>query len=359
MQTSTIRPGLLVSLKTSIRGNISYDTRDIEREYLTEDGKKFAKWETERTIADPAEYEEAKKIRSKVRSAISGICAKSAFGLLCPENAAENLDKAITEARRLADEFNTTAKLTRLGVYVIAGRITPDAQQRSKSTMRKLTKAEMIDGFDTDDTEQNSSERRVIQGTRLKFSNDFCWIDDNESEIPKEQEFIVADRARVLQKWGPDQTPLETRWLEPGETVDVKQLNQEAPKSEWRDGPSGPTGPWQLQWLIFLFDPQTAGRFTYPTSTIGGNIAIGDLSERIKRMRWLRGQHVYPVVCLRSTHMKTKFGSRQRPHFEIVRWVQLGGDGSAALPGPEKPLLTDQAVKEPSLKEETRDEVPY
>jgi hypothetical protein len=126
MRTSTLRPGLLVSVKTSIRGNVSYDHRDIEREHLTEDGKQLAKWETERTIADPVEYEQATKVRSKVRSVIRSVCAQSAFGLLCPEKAADELDKAVAEARRISEDFNAAAKLTRIRVYIIAGRIAPD-----------------------------------------------------------------------------------------------------------------------------------------------------------------------------------------------------------------------------------------
>jgi hypothetical protein len=149
MQTSTLRPGLLVSLKTSIRGNISYDHRDIERDHLTEDGRQLAKWETERTISDPAEYEAATKVRSKVRSIISGVCANSAFGLLCPEKSADDLDKAIAEARRMADEFNATAKLTSVRLYVIAGRIAPDdveAVRAINSEVRDLL-ANMADGI--------------------------------------------------------------------------------------------------------------------------------------------------------------------------------------------------------------------
>jgi hypothetical protein len=126
MQTSTLRPGLLISLKTAIRGNVSYQHRDIEPEHLTEDGQQQVKWETERTITDPAEYEAAAKVRNKVRTVISGVCVRSAFGLLCPEKSTDNLDAALAEARRLADEFNAAAKLTRVNVYVIAGRIAPD-----------------------------------------------------------------------------------------------------------------------------------------------------------------------------------------------------------------------------------------
>jgi hypothetical protein len=122
----TLRPGLLISLKTSIRGNIAYNIRDIESAHLVEGGKQLAKWETERVISDPAEYEEATKVRSRVRTVIGGACVRSAFGLLCPEVRADNLDTAIVEARRLADEFNAGAKLTQIFVYVLVGRITPD-----------------------------------------------------------------------------------------------------------------------------------------------------------------------------------------------------------------------------------------
>ena len=99
MQTRTLRPGLLVSLKTSVRGNVSYVHKDIEPEHLTKDGQQLSKWETERIVVDPAEHEAATKIRSKICTTIRGACVRSAFGLLCPEKSAENLDSALAEAR--------------------------------------------------------------------------------------------------------------------------------------------------------------------------------------------------------------------------------------------------------------------
>ena len=126
IQTSTLRPGLLVSLKTSIVGNVRYVTRDIEPDHITDDGKRQAKWETERTVADPAEHEAAVKVRSKVRGLITGVCSASAFGLLCPESSSEELDQAIVAARQVAEDFNSTATLSRVSIYVITGRIAPD-----------------------------------------------------------------------------------------------------------------------------------------------------------------------------------------------------------------------------------------
>jgi hypothetical protein len=140
-QSTTIRPGYLVSLKTSINGNVSYASRDIEREHIDRDGARRAKWETERTISDPKEFEKATKVKSKARSLISGICAKSAFGLLCPSATKDKLDAAIAEAQQLVAKFNEKASLTTVSVYVITGRIAQDdaeAVRAINSEMRDL-----------------------------------------------------------------------------------------------------------------------------------------------------------------------------------------------------------------------------
>ncbi len=126
MQVSTLMPGLLVSLKTNIIGNVSYSRRQLEADHLTEEGQRRAKWETERTIDNPAERKKASEVRSAARAKISRVCSSSTFGLLCPEAKRIDLDEAIKEARTMVDEFNASATLTRVGVYVIAGRIAAD-----------------------------------------------------------------------------------------------------------------------------------------------------------------------------------------------------------------------------------------
>lgn len=123
IQTSTLRPGLLVSLKTSLVGNVKYFSREIEAEHTTEDGAAKARWETERTVSDAVEYEAGKKVRAKTRALISAACSISTFGLLCPEENADVLEKAIAEAHKTADEFNATAKLSRVHVYILTGRV--------------------------------------------------------------------------------------------------------------------------------------------------------------------------------------------------------------------------------------------
>jgi hypothetical protein len=88
-------------------------------------------------------------------------------------------------------------------------------------------------------------------------------------------------------------------------------------------------------------------------------------------MRKLRGPNTYPVVQLADTFMNTRFGGRQRPHFKIVRWIRLGGEGGEvqAMSPPAQADQPQQAapqaglplheIKEPTLKEEMGDEIPF
>lgn len=131
--STTLRPGLLVAVNTSIKGNVKYQKTVIEGDHATETGERKASWETERTINDPVEHEQATKVRSKARSLIASVCALSAFGMLCPEDSRADLDKAVAAARKLCDDFNVTAKVTTVKFFAIAGRIAPDDVEAVKA----------------------------------------------------------------------------------------------------------------------------------------------------------------------------------------------------------------------------------
>jgi hypothetical protein len=156
INTSTLRPGLLVSLKTTVSGNVSYTRQTIESEHITSEGEAKSAWETQRTVTDPKEHENAIKVRGKARSLISAVCATSAFGLLCPETAEPELEAAIAEARRLAEAFNEEATLSRISVYVITGRIAQDdveAVRAINSEVRDLL-ADMSKGIENLDVKR-------------------------------------------------------------------------------------------------------------------------------------------------------------------------------------------------------------
>jgi hypothetical protein len=136
---STLRPGLLVSLNTSVAGNVQYDKRELEADHLTEDGKRRARWETERVIEDPEEHARALKVRNKCLSLIRLVCVRSAFGLLCAEIDEPKLRSALREAQRLAEEFNETAKLNRVKIHTIIGRVAADDVEAVKAINSEIS----------------------------------------------------------------------------------------------------------------------------------------------------------------------------------------------------------------------------
>lgn len=145
LASSTLRPGRLVSLKTSIKGNVKYVKNTLEADRVVDietDGDqkgRKAKWETERTIEDAAEHQAATEARTKVRTLISSACAKSEFGLLCPEDKVEQLDAAIAEAREVAAAFNAKSKLTTVRVFCFTGRVAPDDVEAVRAINAEVT----------------------------------------------------------------------------------------------------------------------------------------------------------------------------------------------------------------------------
>lgn len=107
-------------------------------------------------------------------------------------------------------------------------------------TGSEMTKQEQrnFDGFEGYEDEVEGGEvlspaSRIIQGVKLKYTNEARWEDDSGQEV--RAELIAIDVLRVVQKWGKDNQPLETIILAPGEKFpDIAALNEKSPRSEWR-----------------------------------------------------------------------------------------------------------------------------
>ncbi len=128
-ETSSLVPGLLVSLKTSIKGNVRYAKRTIQPDTEAEDGSRSASWETDRFIADAKEHKLSAETRAKARNVVANVCIQTAFGLLCPEAKAVKLEEALDEADKLVRAFNRAAKLSRIEFNVARGRIEPNDER--------------------------------------------------------------------------------------------------------------------------------------------------------------------------------------------------------------------------------------
>jgi hypothetical protein len=231
-----------------------------------------------------------------------------------------------------------------------------------------------LDGFSGFSEEVEGVERSqgasAGQGTMLKFTENGKWVTGAGDPMSLECELVVVDLHRIVQKWI-DGMPVEKIIVEPGKKFpNVEAMNNAAPRSEWREYRGKMIGPWQMEYVVYLLDAATLDSYWFPTSTTGGGMCCRDIARKIAWMRQYRGPKVSAVVTLSDTFMNTQWGGRQRPHFQIVRWI--GFDQAAApevKPPAPKPVLESGAaatpetppwkeIKEPTLAEEMGDAIP-
>jgi len=208
MKASIIKPGLLVSLKTTVKGGADYMRTELERDHSTEEGARRARWETTRIIADPAEYEAAIKARGLARQAIMTVCCNSAFGLLCPSARETDLTTAIDVARGIADEFNAKSQRAIVEVYIITGRVAQDDVEAARAIgaeVRDLLDA-MQQGINQADPEairEAASKARQIGGmltdeTAVKVNDAISEARKAARDIVKRVSKAGEDAAKVV-----------------------------------------------------------------------------------------------------------------------------------------------------------------
>lgn len=139
---SVIRPGLLVSVKSTVVGGVSYERLDLDADKPAEEGQEVSRWETRRVIEDKEEHERAVKCRSQALALIKKVCSSTSFGLLCPTDQEGALDAAVLAARQLVNNHNDQSKHTRVGVFVLKGRVASDDAEAAKAITQEI--AELV-----------------------------------------------------------------------------------------------------------------------------------------------------------------------------------------------------------------------
>jgi hypothetical protein len=186
---------------------------------------------------------------------------------------------------------------------------------------------------------------RLIKGIRISWNQE--WTDADGCAPPSEMLAIAIKE--VLQRWQ-DGNPTVIATL-PLPDPDV--LNEAIPVNEWEIGlDNKPTPPWAHNVVVYYIDPKGGGTYTYISPTVGGHIAVDQLHEAVKTKRFLEGAQVVPLVRLSDKPMKTRFGMKSRPHFEIVDW-RSPGNGAALPPAPPPLQLQSGAApaSEPAAPE--------
>jgi hypothetical protein len=146
IKPSTIRPGLLVVIKSHVTGNVTYHKRDLGTK-AERNGREVAEWETTRTIEDAKEFKAAGAVRMKALGLMYNVCARSSFGLLCPEDKAAKLTEMVAKARKMTDDFNAKAKVTRVSFNIIAGRVAQDDVEATRAINSEVR--DLIDRMET------------------------------------------------------------------------------------------------------------------------------------------------------------------------------------------------------------------
>lgn len=136
--SKTLRPGLLVALNTRVAGNTKYQKQVLESAKIDAEGTLRAAWKTDKTVLDAAEQKAAEQVRGKARNIVASVCAKTAFGYLCPEANAEQLRAALKEAQAMVEAFNDTATVTRVAFIPLTGRVAPDDVEAVKAINKEV-----------------------------------------------------------------------------------------------------------------------------------------------------------------------------------------------------------------------------
>jgi len=200
--TSTLRPGLLVSLKSTVSGGVRYDRTDLAAPNPGADSAaEITRWETTKVVVDAAEFERATKIRGKCRSLISSVCAVSEFGLLCPTSREFDLARAVEEARRIAAEHNAAARVSRVEVYVMTGRIAQDDAEAARAISAEVRGllAEMKDGIAAANPEAIREAARKAKNLGSMLTEDAAGKVESAIEAARK---AARDLVRRVEKGG-------------------------------------------------------------------------------------------------------------------------------------------------------------
>lgn len=178
------------------------------------------------------------------------------------------------------------------------------------------------DGFDS-----SLNSGRLLKGLLLRWNDQAGWHD--RDGIPPPNPLLLVAINDALQRWQDKKPTTITEKPLP----DIEELNASIPVSEWEIGLDGkPRPPWQPLVIVYLVNLGTGEFLTFMSSTVGARMAYEALKEAVVTMRALRGARVMPMVNLATRPMKTKFGMKARPHFEIVGWRTPGDDARLVAP---------------------------
>lgn len=226
MSTRILKPGILISCKSTLNGGIHYTRQDMESE-PSQNGESVTKWKTTRVIDDVSEHERAVKVRGKAVNLIRAQCAITSFGLLCPTDRESQLDDAVQQASNIAREFNREARYSHIAVFVLKGRIAEDDAEALRALSGEVRG--LLDDMENGIRKLDVKAIREAANAAKSFGQ---MLEDKQAEQVKAAIKVARDAARAIvkrvEKSGEDaETVLRDLQLQPIETARFAFLDTE------------------------------------------------------------------------------------------------------------------------------------
>ena len=196
--------------------------------------------------------------------------------------------------------------------------MTSNLETSNALTVQDYYQPPAVDNFDRDDPAASP-----IRGGNVKFDGGGYFVGKEKAPVETgRRRFIALDKASGWQFLKKD-CPAEWVMHSPGTP---RPDQPECDELTWPIGLDGkPSCPWKWTQFLYLIDAETGETLTFSSSTAGGKIAVGDLTQQIKSMRGMK-PGAMPIVELQSVQMPTKFGKKPRPFFKITGWRARASD---------------------------------
>jgi hypothetical protein len=194
---------------------------------------------------------------------ITGVCARSAFGLLCPEEWEPLLEERIKDARAIADEFNKTATRTRINIYTIVWRVAQDDVEAVRAINSEVSDllAAMQEGV-------RNMDATAIREAANKVKGLGAMLEPGASERVNAAIAVARGVARTIVKAGEQASTVvdtaalnaiasaRTAFLDLGEAQEVGEVATTAAAVDFDPAPAEVATPAQPVSLFDMFDSQ-------------------------------------------------------------------------------------------------------
>jgi len=143
-----------------------------------------------------------------------------------------------------------------------------------------------------------------------------------EDKIPLGREYLVypLDWTRGWVKWE-DGIIVDQRMVRVADDIKLPKREELGDNDEslWEEEKD----PWVFQNILPMDDLETLEYMIFVTTSVGGKVAVETLCNSVVRAYKKGRQFGLPVIRLATKPFPTKFGTKPRPHFPIVRWHDL------------------------------------